>query len=150
MPILRNDSTSTKPVRDKNGLTQILQPGESITTYYFSADPEITVVNIEPLLTHNIGTAELDFTSAIPVAYQSDVGGFTGAKIDISLDSDVIWMQIESGEVTIYRQHPDQDPELIEWTDTLPVLPLTAKGTLTKLYVSGTGQVKIVQWRREL
>lgn len=150
MPILRNDGAGTKSVRGKDGMTNILEPGQTVETYYFSADPEITVVNNEPLISHAMGLVELDFTQDIPAEHASDVPGFSGAKVDIDLAADAVYLQIESGSVTVYRQHPDQDPELKDWTESMPMVPITAKGTMTKLYVSGTGQVKIMQWRELL
>ena len=119
------DDNETIPVVNTDGVSIRLKKGEEADVWLFPKEGQnLVVVSDLPVWSHNLGIAEIDFTKDISEEYESDVPAFTGAKVDISVDADEIFLQIQSGEVTVYRQHPDQDPELVEWAENLPMISL--------------------------
>ena len=149
MPIIRNIGSGFMGVVTVNGAYQTLAPTQECEVYFYPGHPDLLVVSDNPVWSRIVSRAEIDL-SDIPVDYASDVDGFTGAMVPVGHEVEKIYMLRISGSVTAYRQSPESEPELKEWTAEDPIIPITAKQTLTRLYLEGVGSVEILQVRREL
>jgi hypothetical protein len=149
MPVLRNDGTAQVTVVDKNGNARILSPGETLETYFFSSNANVTVVSHAPVWTRVVSRAEIDL-SDIDEAYQSDISGFSGAVVPVSAETDQVYILKITGEITVYKQATSVTPEMKDRDDASPYIAIDARQTMTRLLISGTGEVEVVQYRRPL
>jgi hypothetical protein len=82
-----------------------------------------------------------------PGVMNPDIDGFYGVVVDVDPAAESVYLLSISGEVTAYRQSVEADPELTEWTGDDTVVGIPAAGTLTRLYLSGSGTVDVLQVR---
>jgi hypothetical protein len=150
MPLVKNTCENNISITDTTGALVTLEPGDEVNVYFFPGPgSDLEVVSDEPIWSRLISRIDIDF-SDIDAEYQSDVPAFDGAVIDIDSDTEFIYMMKISDAVTVYRQSPDADPVLEDWTDEDPIVAIDAKKTINKLYLSGTGTVGVFQYREPI
>jgi hypothetical protein len=153
MPRIKNTSTTNQyyTVTNTAGLTVNLGPGDEADVYVYPPEgSSLEVVTDAPVWTRLVSRTEVDLDTPGDHAPDPAIPGFSGAVVEIDPETVRALLMKISGSVTAYRQTPDADPELADWTDEYPVIGIDAAGTMTKLYLSGTGTVDVFQFRRGL
>lgn len=153
MPKIKNTSTAKQyyMVTNTAGQTVNLGPGDEADVYVYPPEgSDLEVVTDAPVWTRLVSRTEVDLDTPGAHAPDPAIDGFSGAVVEIDPDAALVLLMKISGTVTAYRQSVDADPELSEWTDEDPVVGIDAAGTMTKLYLSGTGTVEVFQYRRGL
>jgi hypothetical protein len=149
MPVLKNGGNTQVTVLDKTGAPRILNPGSTLETYFYSDHPSIVVLTDTPVWSRVISRADIDLAQ-IPLLYQSDIPGFSGAVVPVSSETEHVYVMKITGQVTVYKQSQAFEPEIKNRDDASPYIAIEAKGTMTRLLVSGSGEVEIVQYRRSI
>lgn len=152
MPIIRNNGTGPKSVELMGGTLKSLQPGEEATTRKFYDDPDLELVNPAPIwgpMTMPPTDINLDGDLAAQ-GFESDEPAFDGAMIPVDLETSDIYILKISGQVTVRRQFYDGIAEHKEKIDAYPYVGIEAHGTITKLYVEGSGTFQIAMYRKRL
>lgn len=153
MPKIKNNSTTNQHyvVTNTAGRVVNLAPGDEADVYvYPDAGSDLAVIADAPVWTRLVSRTEVDLDTPGDHAPDPAIDGFSGAVVTIDPETVRILLMKISGAVTAYRQTPAADPELAEWTDEDPVIGIDAAGTMTKLYLSGTGTVEVFQYRKGL
>lgn len=153
MPRIKNNSTTNQRyvVTNTAGRVVNLGPGDEADVYVYPDEgSDLAVIADAPVWTRLVSRTEVNLDTPGEHAPDQAIDGFTGAVVTIDPETVRVLLMKISGTVTAYRQTPAADPELADWTDEDPVIGIDAAGTMTKLYLSGTGTVDVFQYRRGL
>lgn len=152
MPVYKNVGSKEISVETMAGTPKVLSPGEETTTRRFYDDPDLELVNPAPIwgpMTMPPTDINLDGDLAAQ-GFESDEPAFAGAMIPVDLETSDIYILKISGQVTVRRQFHDGIAEHKEKNDAYPYVGIEAHGTITKLYVEGSGTFQIAMYRKRL
>lgn len=150
MPEYQNNSNENVAIRDKDGQPYILEPGKKKATWYYSADSRLTKLSDAPLWQPMaMSPADIDL-GAITEVSPYYLAGFSGAVIPVPLDAWSAFIMKINGSITVRRQAADGPVEMLEKIDAYPYARIECAGTVTKLFVSGSGTFQIQMYRRPL
>lgn len=128
----RNDGTGPVILKDKNGKQTVLQPGNTIETYYYSNDSNLTKTSDEPYVN--------------PALQRDDVSG--GSSASMNLNANFVILRIISGTVSVYAQTTSNTPPIVDgWGDDDTRIQFPYDGTYDTLVVTGPGTVRIEQYK---
>lgn len=154
MPVYKNIGGKEREVETMAGTPKILSPGDSATTRKFYEDPDLELVNPEPLWQPMaMEPTDINLAALAGTPYESSIDGFTGAVVPVPVDA--WWIDIIkiSGTITVRRQTTTGPLEMLDRIDAWPFRIIEAAGTLTQLLVSGvggTGSIQIQMYRKPM
>lgn len=153
MPRIKNATTSNQHFMITNtaGQTVNLGPGDEADVYVYPPEgSDLEVVTDAPVWTRLVSRTEVNLDTPGEHAPHPAIDGFSGAVVEIDPETVHALLMKITGTVTAHRQSVEAAPELSGWNDEDPVIGIDAAGTMTKLYLSGTGTVEVFQYRRGL
>ena len=140
MPVLKNNSKTTKRYIDLSGIVRSFKPGEEVQSYFFPNDIEIGIESGDPIFNPILKRDIVDLDAVQEPA--------TGVDVDINSSSDYLYVFKITNSVTVYRQDITNTPaEFYNITEDDPMIPMPTKRLMSKIHITGTGTCEVVQYQ---
>jgi hypothetical protein len=130
----RNDGSGSVILKNMQGNPVILAPGNTLETYYFSDDANLTKTADTPYWNQWI---------------DSDTVTATAEGANVSIDPATVYFTIFkiTGTITVYIQSDQNSPAVLEnWTSDDPIIQIPIKGRCNNIEIEGTGTCVVVQY----
>lgn len=135
MPTYTNNHHKSITVLDERGVAKQLEPGESIETWFFSDDTNLTKDSDTPLFPRMAGGESV-----------TAIAG--GVEVPISPRCDYITVEQITGTISVYADaETNEQLLLLDKTGEDAVKVIDAFGTIGKLIVKGSGDCVVYQHR---
>jgi hypothetical protein len=136
MPTYTNNYHKPIAVKNNRGAQELLQPGDTIETWFFSGNELLTKDSDAPLFPRTPGIEAVAAT-------------VDGVEVSISPDCDFITVEQISSSIDVYADIDDPAQQIIkEKTADDAINVIECFGTISKLIIKGDSTCVVYQHRR--